>query len=91
MILMESTFLYSSSLAALTHSTEYAKKSTSKEKRGRDKSFQADIHLSKVFMTHWHSYRTVLLTTYSVIHNSIPPSKELCSKMTLGEVGVSLP
>ena len=63
MIPMESTFLYSSSLAALTHSTEYAKKSPSKEKRGRDKSFQADIHLSKVFMTHWHSCRTVLLTT----------------------------
>ena len=29
--------------------------------------------------------------TYSVIHNSIAPSKELCSKMALGEVGVSLP
>ena len=28
---------------------------------------------------------------YSVIHNSIAPSKELCSKMALGEVGVSLP
>ena len=30
-------------------------------------------------------------TTYSVIHNSIAPSKELCSKMALEEVGVSLP
>ena len=29
--------------------------------------------------------------TYSVIHNSIAPSKELCSKMALGEVGLSLP
>ena len=29
--------------------------------------------------------------SYSVIHNSIAPIKELCSKMTLGEVGVSLP
>ena len=28
---------------------------------------------------------------YSVIHDSIAPSKELCSKMALGEVGVSLP
>ena len=28
---------------------------------------------------------------YSVIHISIPPSKELCSKMAPGEVGVSLP
>ena len=28
---------------------------------------------------------------YSVIHNSIAPSKELCSKMALGEVGLSLP
>ena len=30
-------------------------------------------------------------TTYSVIHISIPPIKELCSKMAPGEVGVSLP
>ena len=29
--------------------------------------------------------------TYSVIHISIHPSKELCSKMAPGEVGVSLP
>ena len=28
---------------------------------------------------------------YSVSHNFIYPSKELCSKMALGEVGVSLP
>ena len=28
---------------------------------------------------------------YSVVHISIPPSKELCSKMAPGEVGVSLP
>ena len=28
---------------------------------------------------------------YSVIHISTHPSKELCSKMALGEVGVSLP
>ena len=28
---------------------------------------------------------------YSVIHNSISPSKELCSKMAPGEVGVSFP
>ena len=31
------------------------------------------------------------LQTYSDIHKSIAPSKELCSKMALGEVGVSLP
>ena len=30
-------------------------------------------------------------STYSVSHNFIYPSKELCSKMALGEVGVSLP
>ena len=30
-------------------------------------------------------------TMYSVIHISIPPIKELCSKMAPGEVGVSLP
>ena len=30
-------------------------------------------------------------TNYSVIHISIHPSKELCSKMDPGEVGVSLP
>ena len=29
--------------------------------------------------------------SYSVIHNSIAPSKELCSKLDLGEVGVPLP
>ena len=29
--------------------------------------------------------------TYSVIHNSIAPSKEICSKVALGEVAVSLP
>ena len=28
---------------------------------------------------------------YSVWHNFIPPSKELCSKMALGDVGVSFP
>ena len=33
----------------------------------------------------------ILATIYSVIHISIHPSKELCSKMVLGEVGVSLP
>ena len=32
-----------------------------------------------------------LLMMYSVTHNSIAPSKELCSKIALGEVGVSLP
>ena len=31
------------------------------------------------------------LIYYSGIHNSIAPSKELCSKRALGEVGVSLP
>ena len=29
--------------------------------------------------------------TYNVIHISIPPSKELCSKMASGEVDASLP
>ena len=29
--------------------------------------------------------------TYIVSHNLIAPSKELCSKMALGEVGMSLP
>ena len=33
----------------------------------------------------------LLCPWYSVIHNSIAPSKELCSKMALGEVGVSFP
>ena len=28
---------------------------------------------------------------YSVIHISTPPSKELCSKVALGEVALSLP
>ena len=34
-----------------------------------------------------------LLMMYSVTHNSIAPwgSKELCSKIALGEVGMSLP
>ena len=32
-----------------------------------------------------------LQVKYSVIHNSIAPNEELCSKMALGEVGVSLP
>ena len=31
------------------------------------------------------------LQRYSVSHNFIYPSKELCSKIVLGEVGVSLP
>ena len=31
------------------------------------------------------------LLIYSVIHISIPPIKELCSKIAPGEVGVSLP
>ena len=29
--------------------------------------------------------------TYTVFHNFISPNKELCSKMALGKVGVSLP
>ena len=39
-------------------------------------------------------YSAQLLMTipiYSVIHNYIAPSKELCSKMAQREVGVSLP
>ena len=50
----------------------------------------------------WHKYIVLFFyvsrfssgenwVKYSVIHNSIAPSKELCSKMALGEVGVSLP
>ena len=35
--------------------------------------------------------RAALITVYSVSHNFIAPSKELCSKMAQGEVGVSLP
>ena len=35
--------------------------------------------------------KVVLKVTYSVIHISIHPSKELCSKMAPGEVGVSHP
>ena len=35
--------------------------------------------------------RARVLLTYSVSHNFIAPSKELCIKMGLGEVGVSLP
>ena len=34
---------------------------------------------------------SIVIVLYSVIHISIHPSKELCGKMTLGEVGVSLP
>ena len=34
---------------------------------------------------------TDIISMYSVIHISIPPIKELCSKMAPGEVGVSLP
>ena len=34
---------------------------------------------------------SIYLDMYSVIHISIHPSKELCSKMAPGEVGVSLP
>ena len=37
------------------------------------------------------SLRQLLFSLYSVIHISIHPSKELCSKMAPGEVGVSLP
>ena len=33
----------------------------------------------------------VVHVVYSVIYDSIAPSKELCNKMALGEVGVSLP
>ena len=43
----------------------------------RDFDYPEDLHC-RLFM-------------YRVIHNSIAPSKELCSKMALGEVGVSLP
>ena len=32
-----------------------------------------------------------VIASYSVIHNSIAPSKELRSKMALEEVGMSLP
>ena len=31
------------------------------------------------------------IIVYSVSHNFVAPSKELCSKMALGEVEVSLP
>ena len=39
------------------------------------------------------SYKLILYSKwyYSVIHISIPPIKELCSKIAPGEVGVSLP
>ena len=39
----------------------------------------------------WYEAPLTRKTIYSVIHNSIAPSKELCSKMALEEVGVSLP
>ena len=42
------------------------------------------LPLSTMGLFHLHS-------RYSVSHNFIYPSKELCSKMDLGEVGVSLP
>ena len=36
-------------------------------------------------------YQTAFCYMYSVSNNFIYPSKELCSKMALGEVGLSLP
>ena len=51
--------------------------------------FETLISPSKIIFGPYRS--KTLLLKYSVIHNSIAPSKELCSKMTLGEVGVSLP
>ena len=33
----------------------------------------------------------ISMLLYSVFHNFISPNKELCSKMALGKVGVSLP
>ena len=38
-----------------------------------------------------YEIRIMQYLLYSVIHISIPPIKELCSKMAPGEVGVSLP
>ena len=43
------------------------------------------------FSAHENMKKLPSKVAYSVIHNSIAPSKELCSKMALGEVGVSLP
>ena len=40
---------------------------------------------SKSFSLYWEFLKPL----YSVIHNSIAPSKELCSKMALGEEGVT--
>ena len=45
--------------------------------------------LPTLYYTQINMYTTCL--TYSVSHNFIDPSKELCSEMALGEVGMSLP
>ena len=50
--------------------------------------------LSRHFAKHiwwWLKWKTLSSFRYSVTHISIHPSKELCSKMAPGEVGVSLP
>ena len=44
-----------------------------------------------LYFTTPETYPGLRSFTYSVIHDSIAPRKELCSKMALGEVGMSLP
>ena len=59
-------------------------------KAEKEKELQeAEAYWSKRFAKQEQEVRITI--TYSVIHISIHPSKELCSKMAPGEVGVSLP
>ena len=51
-----------------------------------DLSLKTSTEISRLFFI-----TKYLIHNYSVIHNSIAPSKGLCSKMALGEVGMSLP
>ena len=54
-------------------------------------SSRITLILEGVSLCNFYSERSKHFFLYSVIHNSIAPSKELCSKRSLGEVGVSLP
>jgi uncharacterized Zn-finger protein len=53
--------------------------------------FYQDLENFKKSFTNSKEGKYLMKLNYSVIHISIHPSKELCSKMAPGEVGVSLP
>jgi hypothetical protein len=55
-------------------------------------AFSSICSISAIAIIHFFRDFTALKNKmYSVIHISTHPSKELCSKMALGEVGLSLP